>query len=130
MMTTSECYKTLGAMFYKQGNQSSKQRFCFEVDGCVFRLNMDRQTSDLAILSFVDEESQAMQFPAGLTVADVSGQPALYLDGKYVLMWANSYEIHYNGVCMVAISSQRQQIIFGAVNAYKDYHHKREVTNN
>lgn len=102
--------KLLGSVCY---DRPSEQQYSFEIDGTVFRIKVARQTTDVAVL-------RVGPFPVGFTVVDSLGVPALRLDGTYVLMCLNSYEVRYNGAPVLKIASQHQQIVYGAARTTRN----------
>ncbi|KAH9260461.1 hypothetical protein BASA82_000139 [Batrachochytrium salamandrivorans] len=117
----ADCPKPFGSVLYKRATEDAKHRFCFEVGGVTLRLKINRQTQDLAVLSFIDANDQVAAFPAGFSVIDNIEQPALYLGNQFILVWLNSYDVRFNGVTMLKISNQRQQSIFGSASVHKGY---------
>ena len=117
----ADCPKPFGSMSYKRATEDAKQRFCFEVGGVTLRLKINRQTQDLAVLSFIDANNQVVPFPPGFSVIDNIQQNALYVGGQYILVWLNSYDVRFQGVTMLRISNQRQQSIFGSASVHKGH---------
>ena len=82
---------------------------------------------DQVLLRYISNNGQIAPFPPGFTVReDASNAPALYLDGAFVLVWLNSYQIRFNNSPIIRVQNQRQQSLFGSSEVEKghgDQHH-------
>lgn len=115
------CPNPLGSVSYKRPTDPMKQRFCFEQEGIIYRVKIERQNDELLYLRFVNELGNIVDVPEGAAVVDSNGIPSALLANNFLLIWLNSYVLLMHGVQILRLDNQRQNSIFGCSAVKKGF---------
>lgn len=101
------------------GDETANSEFYFKEGDTTHRLRLTRANDDIATLAYVDENGMRARFPEGFTVFSVvHKEHACFLDGLFVIVWMNSYEVRFNQKVVLSISNQRIQAVSGAAHVH------------
>lgn len=70
-----------------------------------------RIDSNVARLYLVNDVCVEVPIPEGMVLQDGSGTPVPAFKGSFMITWVGSYRLVYDGVCVLALTNQKQQAI-------------------